>query len=338
MSRALGVNTLALSTLALSVVAACGERGAPRVPGPTTARPTEADAGPEDEVDAGPVDPELGSASAIVSRLPRSDEVRFALDLRELTSHPTFGKLGPILAALTWPEALAKARVEPLRDVAWIAGVAPSLSQLSSGTFFVRFRYSDAAVRRLTHAEASSYAKGGPMDAGAQEATLTFFAGSEHVLGHPRPRSLVVAPRSAVSDLSSWLVAPHEAEGVQAPADVFVLEIDHPSRHVAAPRWTIPDGVERARIRVVPRAHGARVEVSATCQDAASAHTFAAGLEAWAASLNRSMVVRVATAGLLEQVVPKVDVDPPQVRLDVDVSESQLERLRGVVAGALGAP
>jgi hypothetical protein len=285
----------------------------------------------------GPRDPEsMFGMKKAVNTGPQN--VVLGVNTAVIRKNPVGARMGPVLQQIPqWKDFLkgSQTLVDPVQQTDWILIYGPSLRHTDRCAVLVHYNVSDQAVDQAVDGIAKGYDKGGPYDAGVPgvKASMGYADQAQRVFLRPQSKLLVIVPPAHAKEAAQTYKA--QAPRGPAPNEAMRLVVKHPSKQIFIPNLKFQDSLTELRLWIVPRADGgADVHAEGDATDEAGATDSADALNNLIKSQN-SIGVRIATRGLLNNA--NVRAEGKQIRLDLQVSQEQLEAVLNAVAAFLGA-
>lgn len=256
-----------------------------------------------------------------------------------IRKHPVGARLGPVVQQIPqWRDFLkgSQSVVDPIHHTDWILIYGPSLIHTDRDAVLVRYNVSDDIVDKAVDAVARTYDKGGPYDAGVPGVTASrgHADNAERIFMRPQPKLLVISPpaHAHAAALTYKKTAPRGPN----PKEAMHLLVRNPSQQIAIPRLKFKDQLKTIDLWIEPRTDGgADLHALGQCTDEQCAVDSADALNDVIKQQNSSIGVRIATRGLLNNA--KVVAEGNKVKLDLVVTQDQLEAFLQLVAAAVGA-
>lgn len=316
------------------------ESGAPPVEG-GVASGTQADAAPSEAgaVASGVKDggaPKVGFSGLVTAGVTN---VRLLLNVSLMRQHPVGARMGPLLNGIPqWADFMkgTQSMVDPIRDGEWLLIYGPSLIHTEKDAIFIKYTLPDAVVDQAISTLSKKYDKGGPYDAGVPgvNAHLGHADNSERVFLRVQPHEAAIVPPSKARDFA-LLLKQHSVDPGLRPNEILRLVVRDPYRQVAVPGLKFPESMTEVRIFVVPRAGGgADAYAEGECKDDEAAADVLERTKEMIARQNASVLVRIATRGLLNNV--DLTQDGKIVKAHVTATREQLEGILQALAAQLG--
>ena len=280
--------------------------------------------------------PKVGFAGLVTAG---PTNVRLLLNVALIRQHPVGAKMGPLLNGIPqWADFMkgTQTLVDPVRDTDWILIYGPSLIHTERDAIFVHYGLPDAVVDRAIAEVTKKYAKGGPYDAGVPgvAASLGHADQAERVFLRAQPHEAAVVPPSKAHDFVALLRQRSVDPGLR-PGEALRLIVRDPYRQVAVPGLKFPDAMTELRLWVVPRADGgAEVYADGECKGEAEAADVAERTREMISRQNASVLVKIATRGILNNV--DIRVSGNVVKTHLSASREQTEGILQVVAAQMG--
>jgi hypothetical protein len=264
----------------------------------------------------------LGEAGRIVEGRPN---VVLLVNSAVIRAHPIGARIGPLIRATTrWDEYMKAGPVDPISDLQWVLVAGSSLRAgfTDDNRYLAVHDIPEPQADSIIDAIGRAYAKGGPFKVKAAnvKATLGEAEGVERVFLRPSARVLAIVHPSVA------LATAQVLEKVTVPAAVRPGEM---MRAALERPWMtfpmLPRSIKSARIWMLPEPNGgARVFAEGDCEGIEEA---AVAARALGESIQRanSLVVRLVTRGLLNDV--QVKSDGRIVRMSIDASPEQMDAL-----------
>lgn len=292
------------------------------------------DAGVAEAGAAGPVDPTAGVPT--LNTGPQN--IVLVVHSAVIRKHPVGARMGPVIQQIPqWRDFLkgSQSVVDPIQHTDWILIYGPSLIHTDRDAVLVRYNVSDALVDQAVDAVARTYDKGGPYDAGVPGVTASrgHADDAERIFMRPQPKLLVIAPPAhAHAAAKTYSKA---APRSPSPKEAMHLVVRNPTNQIAIPNLKFKDSLKEIQLWIEPRPDGgADLHAVGQCSDEACATDSADALNDFIRRQNAAMV-RIATRGLLNNA--KVVPDGNRIRLDLVVTQDQLEAILNLVGAAVGA-
>jgi hypothetical protein len=292
------------------------------------------DAGVTDAGGAGPTDPTAGVPT--LNTGPQN--IVLVVNSAVIRKHPVGARMGPVIQQIPqWRDFLkgSQSVVDPIQHTDWILIYGPSLIHTDRDAVLVRYNVSDAIVDQAVDAVARTYDKGGPYDAGVPgvPASRGHADNAERIFMRPQPKLLVIAP-PAHAHAAAKTYSKAAPRG-PSPKEAMHLVVRNPTNQIAIPNLKFKDSLKEIQLWIEPRSDGgADLHAVGQCSDEACAVDSSDALNDFIKRQNAAMV-RIATRGLLNNA--KVFPDGNKVRLDLVVSQDQLEAILNLVGAAVGA-
>lgn len=293
------------------------------------------DAGVTDAGGTGPVDPTAGVPT--LNTGPQN--IVLVVNSAVIRKHPVGARMGPVIQQIPqWRDFLkgSQSVVDPIQHTDWILIYGPSLIHTDRDAVLVRYNVSDDIVDKAVDAVARTYDKGGPYDAGVPgvPASRGHADNAERIFMRPQPKLLVISPpaHAYAAALTYKKSAPRGPNAKEA----MHLLVRNPSAQIAIPNLKFKDQLKTIDLWIEPRTdNGADVHVLGQCTDEACAIDTADAMNDVIKRQNSSIGVRIATRGLLNNA--KVVAEGNKVKLDLVVTQEQLEAFLQLAAAAVGA-
>ena len=267
--------------------------------------------------------------------------VTLLVNVAVIRANAVGAQLGPLLNAVPQWASFMKGSsnaIDPIRDTDWILIYGPSLIHTDRDAVIVRYSVPDELVESTIEAIASEYEKGGALDVGVpgMKAWKGHADNGERAFLRAQPHVLVIVPPDKAAQFAKVMSKAAIAPKVR-PTEAMRLTLKNPSKQIAIPSLKFDESVKEIRLWIVPRASdgGADVYAEGDCTDEASAQQSAADFTKLIANTN-SFLVKSATGGVLSNLV--VTTEGKQMKLHLDASQAQLDRVLKTVGGFLGAP
>lgn len=292
------------------------------------------DAGVTDAGGAGPVDPTAGVPT--LNTGPQN--IVLVVHSAVIRKHPVGARMGPVIQQIPqWRDFLkgSQSVVDPIQHTDWILIYGPSLIHTDRDAVLVRYNVSDAIVDQAVDAVARTYDKGGPYDAGVPgvPASRGHADNAERIFMRPQPKLLVIAP-PAHAHAAAKTYSKSAPRGPN-PKEAMHLVVRNPTNQIAIPNLKFKDSLKEIQLWIEPRTDGgADLHAVGQCTDEACANDSADALNDFIKRQNAAMV-RIATRGLLNNA--KIVPEGNRIRLDLVVSQDQLEAILNLVGAAVGA-
>lgn len=265
--------------------------------------------------------------------------VRLLLNVALIRQHPVGSKMGPLLNGIPqWADFMkgTQTLVDPVRDTDWILIYGPSLIHTERDAIFIRYGLDDAIVDRAIAEVTKKYAKGGPYDAGVPGvvASLGHADQAERVFLRAQPHEAAVVPPAKAHEFAMLLRQRSVDPGLR-PGEALRLIVRDPYRQVAVPGLKFPESMTELRLWIVPRADGgAEVYAEGECKGEAEAADVAERTREMVSRQNASVLVKIATRGILNNV--DIRVSGSVVKTHLSASREQTEGILQVVAAQMG--
>ncbi len=280
--------------------------------------------------------PKIGF-SGLVTAGPTN--VRLLLNVALIRQHPVGAKMGPLLNGIPqWADFMkgTQTMVDPVRDTDWILIYGPSLIHTEKDAIFLHYSLPDAVVDQAIATATKKYDKGGPFDAGVPGvlASLGHADNSERVFLRAQPHEAAVVPPAKAHDFA-LLLRQHSVDPGLRPNEALRLIVRDPYRQVAVPGLKFPESMTEIRLFVLPRLDGgADVFAEGECKGEEEAADVLERTKDMIARQNASLLVRIATRGLFNNV--ELKQDGKIVKAHVTASREQIEGLLQGVAAQMG--
>lgn len=265
--------------------------------------------------------------------------VKLLLNVALIRQHPVGSRMGPLLNGIPqWADFMKGTQqlVDPVRDADWMLIYGPSLIHTEKDAIFLHYGLPDAVVDQAIATVTKKYDKGGPYDAGVPgvQASLGHADQAERVFLRAQPHEAAVVPPAKAHDFA-LLLKQHGVDPGLRPGEAMRLSVRDPYRQVAVPGLKFPESMTELRLYILPRADGgAEVFAEGECKAEADASDVADVTKEMIARQNASVLVRIATRGLLNNV--EVKVDGKIVKAHLTASREQMEGLLQTVAAQMG--
>ena len=266
--------------------------------------------------------------------------VRLLLNVALIRQHPVGQRIGPLLNGIPqWADFMKGSQnmVDPIRDAEWLLIYGPSLIHTEKDAIFLKYTLPDALVDKTIETVTKKYDKGGPFDAGVPgvKAHLGHADNSERVFLRVQPHEAAVVPPPKAHDFA-LLLKQHSVDPGLRAGEAVRLVVRDPYRQVAVPGLKFPESMSEVRLWVVPRVSdgGADVYAEGECKDEEAATDVLERTKEMIARQNASILVRIATRGLMSNVDLKQD--GKIVKAHVSASREQLEGILQALSAQLG--
>jgi len=266
--------------------------------------------------------------------------VRLLLNVALIRQHPVGSRIGPLVNGIPqWADFMKGSQnmVDPIRDAEWLLIYGPSLIHTEKDAIFLKYTLPDALVDKTIETVTKKYDKGGPFDAGVPgvKAHLGHADNSERVFLRVQPHEAAVVPPAKARDFA-LLLKQHSVDPGLRAGEAVRLVVRDPYRQVAVPGLKFPESMTEVRLWVVPRNAdgGAEVYAEGECKDEEAATDVLERTKDMIQRQNASIVVRIATRGLLSNV--ELKQDGKVVKAHVPANREQLEAILQAVSAQLG--
>lgn len=293
------------------------------------------DASVTDAGGQGVVDPVAGVATVNTGE----QNIVLVVNSAVIRKHPVGARLGPVIQQIPqWRDFLkgSQSVVDPIHHTDWILIYGPSLIHTDRDAVLVRYNVSDDIVDKAVDAVAKTYDKGGPYDAGVPGvvASRGHADNAERIFMRPQPKLLVIAPPA-----HAYLAAKTyrtQTPRAPSPKEAMHLLVRRPHQQIAIKGLKFKEQLKTIDFWIEPRPDGgADVHALGSCTDEQCAIDTADQMNDVIKVQNSSIGVRIATRGLLNNA--KVVVEGNKAKLDLVVTQDQLEAFLQLVAAAVGA-
>lgn len=293
------------------------------------------DASVTDAGGQGVVDPVAGVATVNTGE----QNIVLVVNSAVIRKHPVGARLGPVIQQIPqWRDFLkgSQSVVDPIHHTDWILIYGPSLIHTERDAVLVRYNVSDDVVDKAVDAVAKTYDKGGPYDAGVPGvvASRGHADNAERIFMRPQAKLLVIAPPA-----HAYVAAKtYKTQTPRAPSskEAMHLLVRKPHQQIAIRNLKFKETLKTIDLWIEPRPDGgADLHVLGSCADEACAVDTADQMNDVIRQQNSSIGVRIATRGLLNNA--KVVAEGNKVKLDLVVTQDQLEAFLQLTAAAVGA-
>ncbi len=308
-------------------------RAPPPAPPSDAGAEAEASAPPEPErFSAGPRDPETMVGLTRTVQTANRDVV-LALNVAALRGHVVGARLGPLLE-WEWQHFLHEPQLalDPLRDSDWSLLYGPSLIHTDKDVVLVGTHAPLSAIDAMLTSVSRRYHKGGPFPTGVTEVKgwLGHADNAERVFLVPAPGLVAITPPSGAREAAVTLH--RQSPRGLPPREAMRLVLHDPEKHLFLPGFRFPASIRVLDLSVTLRPDGgADLDAIGDSTDAAQA---AAEIEAYLRRQNGSIMVRLATKGLLTSA--SVVAEGDAIKLHVPARRDQLEALMQLAAASVG--
>jgi hypothetical protein len=293
------------------------------------------DAGVTDAGGQGVVDPVAGVATVNTGE----QNIILVVNSAVIRKHPVGARLGPVIQQIPqWRDFLrgSQSVVDPIHHTDWILIYGPSLIHTERDAVLVRYNVSDDVVDKAVDAVAKTYDKGGPYDAGVPGviASRGHADNAERIFMRPQPKLLVIAPPAHAYVAAKTYKT--QTPRTPNPKEAMHLLVRKPHQQIAIRGLKFKEQLKTIDLWIEPRMDGgADLHALGSCTDESCAIDTADQMNDVIKQQNSSIGVRIATRGLLNNA--KVVADGNKVKLDLVVTQDQLEAFLQLVAAAVGA-
>ena len=293
------------------------------------------DASVTDAGGQGVVDPTAGVATVNTGE----QNIVLVVNNAVIRKHPVGSRLGPVIQQIPqWRDFLkgSQSVVDPVMHTDWILIYGPSLIHTDRDAVLVRYNVSDDIVDKAVDAVSRTYDKGGPYDAGVPGvvASRGHADNAERIFMRPQPKLLVIAPPAHAYVAAKTYKA--NAPRAPNPKEAMHLLVRKPHQQIAIKGLKFKESLKTIDLWIEPRTDGgADLHALGNCLDEQCAVDTADQMNDVIKQQNSSIGVRIATRGLLNNA--KVIADGTKVKLDLVVTQDQLEAFLQLVAAAVGA-
>jgi hypothetical protein len=293
------------------------------------------DAAVTDAGGQGVVDPTAGVATVNTGE----QNIVLVVNSAVIRKHPVGARLGPVIQQIPqWRDFLkgSQSVVDPIHHTDWILIYGPSLIHTDRDAVLVRYNVSDDIVDKAVDAVARTYDKGGPYDAGVPGvvASRGHADNAERIFMRPQPHLLVIAPPAHAYIAAKTYKT--NTPRAPSPKEAMHLLVRKPHQQIAIKGLKFKEQLKTIDLWIEPRADGgADVHALGTCTDEQCAIDTADQMNDVIKQQNSSIGVRIATRGLLNNA--KVVAEGNKAKLDLVVTQDQLEAFLQLVAAAVGA-
>ena len=267
---------------------------------------------------------------------PQND-VTVLINMAAIRQHPVGARTGAIFSAHPgWAGFLGgdSATLQPLRDAEWVLAYGSSFDPSDRTIVLARLGVSDTVLDGAMDAAASRYNQGS-LDARVPgvKATLGYSSGHPRGLLRGQPHVLAVVPPPLANNVAKVLVG-KPLDPTLKPGEAMRLLVLEPSRHTLVPGYELPKEIRSLQVWTLLYDDGtAELFAEGFCVRREDASTAAAALTQLIKRIN-SGLVSMMTGHVLGGA--KIEVDDKLVRLHIEASHAQVERLVGLAATFMG--
>jgi hypothetical protein len=258
-----------------------------------------------------------------------------------IRSHPVGARMGPILPAIPqWAEFMrgAEKKFDPLKDSEWMLIFGPSLINTDRDAIFVRVNVpdttSDLLIDQITNAPGS---RGGPLDAGVRgvHAGRLWADNGDRAVMRVQSHLLMTVPPDKAYEFAKV----YSRTGLNPrlrPGEAMRMTVRDPWRQISIPNIKFANSLSELRFWIIPHNDDGSADLygEGDCGTPEHAVENAAAIRDMVKQLNSSMIVKIATHGLLNgaEIEPAND----KVKLHLAANRDQLEAMLAIVGAQFG--